>query len=291
MLDLTVLILTKNEESDLKRCIDSFGGIVKRFVVIDSGSTDNTVELAKSLGADVYYHEWTDAATQFNWGLKNTNIETAWTMRIDADEYLTPELCKEMAERIPSLDDSITGIELNRRLIFLGKWMKHGGIYPIYFLRIFRTGKAYCEQTNMDEHLMLTEGKSIQFRNDFVNGDPKSLSWWIGKHNRYSDCEVRDYYAKEKQLKDNATIKPNLFGNPAERKRWLKYNVYYRFPGSVRARLYYIYRYYLKLGFLDGKEGKMFAFFHAYWYRYLIDAKMYEREKYGIRKNGQGEAK
>lgn len=291
MLDLTVLILTKNEESDLKRCIDSFGGIVKRFVVIDSGSTDNTVELAKSLGADVYYHEWVDYATQFNWGLKNTNIETAWAMRMDADEYLTPELCKEMAEKLPSLDGSVTGIELNRRLIFLGKWMRHGGIYPIFFLRIFRTGKAYCEQTNMDEHLMLTEGKTIRFRNDFVNGDPKSLSWWIGKHNWYSDREVLDYLVKEKQLEDNATVKPNLFGNPAERKRWLKYNIYYKFPGALRAKLYYIYRYYVRLGFLDGKEGKMFAFFHAYWYRYLIDAKLYECEKYGVHKTGQGEAK
>lgn len=291
MLDLTVLILTKNEESDLKRCIDSFGGIVKRFVVIDSGSTDNTAQLAISLGADVYYHEWTDYATQFNWGLKNTDIETAWVMRMDADEYLTPELCKEVAEKIPSLDDSVTGIELNRRQMFLGRWMKHGGIYPIYFLRIFRTGKAYCEQTNMDEHMMLTEGKTTQFKYDFVNGDPKSLSWWIGKHNGYSDREVLDYYAKEQQLENNAAIKPNLFGNPAERKRWLKYNLYYKFPGVLRAKLYYIYRYYIRLGFLDGKEGKMFAFFHAYWYRYLIDAKLYECEKYGVRKTGQGEAK
>ena len=289
MLDLTVVILTKNEESDLKRCIDSFGGIVKRFVVIDSGSTDNTVELAKSLGADVYYHEWTDHATQFNWGLKNVNIETAWTMRIDADEYLTPELCEEMARKIPDLDDSVAGIELNRRQMFLGRWMKHGGIYPIFFLRIFRTGKAYCEQTNMDEHLMLTEGRTIQFRNDFVNGEPKSLSWWIDKHNGYSDREVLDYLSKKKQLEDNATIRPDLFGNPAERKRWLKYNLYYKFPGSVRARLYFIYRYYIRLGFLDGKEGRMFTFFHAYWYRYLVDAKLYEYEKNGKRMAEQGE--
>lgn len=279
MLDLTVLILTKNEESDLKNCIDSFGGHVKRFVVVDSGSTDNTVELAKRLGADVYYNEWVDYATQLNWGLQNTNIDTAWTMRMDADEYLTPELCKEIVEKLPQLDDSVTGIELKRRAIFLGKWMKHGGIYPTVLLRIFRTGKSYCEQTIMDEHMILMEGESVLFDNDFVNGDIKSLSWWIDKHNWYSDREVLDYLDKVNQLKQNRTVKPNLLGSASERKRWLKYNLYYKLPGSLRARLYYIYRYYFRMGFLDGKEGKIFTFLQAYWYRYLVDAKLYEKTR------------
>ena len=276
MLDLTVLILTKNEETDLKQCIDSFGGHVKRFVVVDSGSTDRTVELAKSLGADVYFNEWVDYATQLNWGLNNTNITTEWTMRIDADEYLTPELCQELTERLPLLDESITGIELKRRAIFLGKWIKHGGIYPTILLRIFRTGKSYCEQTIMDEHMILTEGKSILFKYDFVNGDIKSLSWWIDKHNWYSDREVLDYLSKTNQLEADSTIKPKLFGNASERKRWFKYKLYYKMPGSLRAKLYYIYRYYFKLGFLDGREGKIFAFLQAYWYRFLVDAKLYE---------------
>ena len=278
MLDLTVLILTKNEETDLKQCIDSFGGHAKRFVVVDSGSTDGTVELAKRLGADVYYNEWVDYATQLNWGLKNTNITTSWTMRMDADEYLTTELCAEMVKKIPSLEDDITGIELKRRAIFLGKWMRHGGIYPTILLRIFRTGKSYCEQTIMDEHMILTEGRSVLFDNDFVNGDIKSLSWWVDKHNWYSDREVLDYLDKVHQLESGTTVKPRLFGNDSERKRWLKYNLYYKFPGSMRARLYYIYRYYIKLGFLDGKEGKIFTFLQAYWYRYLVDAKLYEKK-------------
>lgn len=278
MLDLTVLILTKNEETDLKQCIDSFEGNVKRFVVVDSGSTDRTVELAKELGADVYYNKWVDYATQLNWGLNNTDINTTWTMRMDADEYLTPELCAEMVKKIPQLESDITGIELKRRAIFLGKWMRHGGIYPTILLRIFRTGKSYCEQTIMDEHMILTEGRSVLFDNDFVNGDIKSLSWWIDKHNWYSDREVLDYLDKVNQLESGTTVKPKLFGNASERKRWLKYNLYYKLPGSFRARMYYIYRYYLKFGFLDGKEGKIFTFLQAYWYRYLVDAKLYEKK-------------
>lgn len=279
MLDLTVLILTKNEEENIKQCIDSFKGIAKRFVVVDSGSEDNTVEYAKKLGADVYFNEWVDYATQLNWGLTNTNITTAWTMRMDADEYLTAELCEEIQRKLPLLKKNITGIELKRRVIFLGKWMRHGGIYPTILLRIFRTGKCYCEQTIMDEHMILTEGKSVLFDKDFVNGDIKNLSWWTDKHNWYSDREVLDYFNKSNQLKHKTTIKPKLFGSVAERKRWFKYKFYYRIPGSIRAKMYYWYRYYIKLGFLDGKEAKIFHFLHAYWYRYLVDAKIYERKQ------------
>lgn len=277
LLDLTILILTKNEESNIEHCINSFNGIARRFVVVDSGSTDNTIVLAKKLGADVYHNDWIDYATQLNWGINNTQIDTIWTMRMDADEYLTPKLCEEILERLPQLSENITGIELRRRVYFLGKWIKHGGIYPTILLRIFKTGMSYCEQTIMDEHMILLNGETVRFKNDFVNGDIKSLSWWIDKHNWYSDREVIDYFSKKNQLQQNKTITPKLFGSTTERKRWLKYNFYYKLPGNIRSRLYFIYRYYLRMGFLDGKEGYMFHFLQGYWYRYLIDMKLYEK--------------
>ena len=279
MVDLTVLILTKNEEKNLKKCIESFGGIVKRFVIVDSGSTDNTVQIAKELGADVYYNPWVDYATQLNWGLKNTQIDTAWTMRMDADEELMPKLRAEIEEKLPNMPADINGIELKRRVYFLGKWIKHGGVYPTILLRIFRTGMCVCEQTIMDEHLILSEGKTIRFKNDFIDNNTKDLQWWIDKHNWYSDREMQDYYNKQTQLENNQTVVPKLFGTSAERKRWFKYKLYYKIPMMMRARLLFFFRYYIKLGFLDGKEGRIFHFLQGYWYRFLIDAKIYEREK------------
>ena len=282
MLDLTVLILTKNEENNLEKCISSFRGIAKRFVIVDSFSTDGTVELAKRLGADVYQNPWIDYATQFNWGLDHTGIDTEWIMRMDADEELTPELAEEIGEKLPALPAQITGIEVKRRVYFMGRWIRHGGVYPTILLRIFRSGKCRCEQTIMDEHMILTEGSSDLFQYDLIDNNTKDLSWWIGKHNWYSDREVVDYLEKRMQLEEGKSIRPRFWGSQAERRRWIKYMVYYRTPLMRRASWYFFLRYFLKGGFLDGKEGLIFHFLQGYWYRFLVDAKLYEHQKLGV---------
>ena len=279
MLDLTVIILTKNEEKNLEKCIHSLSGIAKRVVIVDSFSTDGTVDLAKRLGADVYQNPWVDYATQLNWGLEHTDIDTKWTMRMDADEELLPELVEEIQSVLPELDENVKGIELRRRVYFMGRWIRHGGVYPTIMLRIFQTGFCKCEQTIMDEHMYLTEGETITLKHDFIDKNTKSLEWWIGKHNWYSDREVQDYLDKQRQLEAEDTIRPRLFGNQAERKRWLKYVVYYHTPLMRRAHWYFIYRYFFRLGFLDGKEGLIFHFLQGYWYRFLVDAKIYEQNK------------
>lgn len=290
MLDLTVLIITKNEEENLKKCIASLGGIARRIVVVDSFSTDKTVETAKALGADVYQNPFVDHATQLNWGLANTDIDTEWIMRMDADEELTKELRQEIGEKLPGLPPGITGVELKRRVYFLGRWIRHGGVYPTILLRIFRRDKAVCEQTLMDEHFILKEGKTVLFRQDLIDNNTKSLEWWIGKHNWYSNKEVQDHLEKEQQLRDGVTIKPRLFGGgPAEKKRWLKYMVYYKTPLMRRAHWYFIYRYFFRLGFLDGKEGLAFHFLQGYWYRFLVDAKIHEHNVMGTETKGRGE--
>ncbi|QIZ05648.1 glycosyltransferase family 2 protein [Priestia megaterium] len=303
MVDLTVVILTKNEEKNLKKCIDSFHGIAKRFVLIDSYSTDSTLDVAASLGADVYQHPFTTHAAQKNWGIENAEINTEWVMSIDADEELTPELAAEIDEKLPQLDESITGIELKRRLYFMGRWIKHGGKYPEIHLRIFRKEKAEFEHAIMDEHMVLKEGSRIRFKHDFIDNNTKTLEWWIGKHNWYSDLEVNDYKNKKlaligsvplspvvgdktsyytEQIDQREYVEPKLFGTNTERKKWLKYIVYYKTPLMVRAHWYFIYRYYFKLGFLDGKQGLIFHFLQGYWYRFLVDAKLFEMEQTGV---------
>ncbi len=279
MADLTVVILTKNEENNLRKCIESFRGIVKRFVIVDSHSTDGTVALAKELGADVYVNDWINYATQLNWGLENTNITTQWTMRMDADEELTPELAKELEEKLDTLPADVTGIELKRRIYFLGSWIRHGGIYPTWVLRVFRTNKAECEMTIMDEHMLLKEGTATRFDYDFIDNNTKDIAWWIQKHNWYSDRELVDFVGKQKQMEENDVVQPKLFGNQAERKRWIKYMFYYKTPLMRRAHWYFLYRYIIKGGFLDGKPGLIYHFLQGYWYRFLVDAKLYEYQQ------------
>lgn len=279
MADLTVLIITKNEENNIRKCIRSLRGIAKRIVVVDSFSTDRTAALAKKLGADVYTHPFADHASQLNWGLENTDISTEWVMRVDADEELTKELAEEIRRRLPRLPERVTGVMLRRRVYFMGRWIKHGGIYPTYLLRIFRHGKAYCEQALMDEHFLLKEGESIRFSKDFIDNNTKNLEWWTNKHNWYSNKELEEHLARQQSLKQGTTMRPRLFGGQAERKRWLKDMIYYRTPLMRRAHWYFLYRYIFRLGFLDGPEGLAFHFLQGYWYRFLVDAKIYEHEK------------
>jgi len=178
MADISVIILTFNEEKHIARCINSLKSFAKEVFVIDSFSTDSTVSIALSQGAKVFQNKYTNQATQFNWALKTCSISTEWVMRIDADEYVLPELSIEINNKLPSLEKSISGIFIKRRLIFLNKWIKYGGNYPIWLLRIWRNGKGYCENRWIDEHIKVTEGETTYFEMDFVdeNGAPLSLA-------------------------------------------------------------------------------------------------------------------
>ena len=306
MVDLTVVILTKNEEKNLRKCVESFRGIVKRFVIVDSFSTDETENLCRQLDAelkvfgaslDFYQNEWISYADQLNWGLQNTNITTAWSMRMDADEELTEELSREIDEKLTTIKEPINGIILRRRVYFMGRWIKHGGRYPELLLRIFRTGKAMCEQKLMDEHMILSEGTTTIFQYDLIDNNQKNLEWWIAKHNWYSNREVLDHQTALVSAQSEASSGEDTLeaggqsSGQASMKRAIKNGGYYKLPRFWRAHIYFIYRYYIKLGFLDGPEGKIFHFLQAYWYRFLVDAKMYECEKKGIKMMPQGDLK
>ncbi len=300
MVDLTVLILTKNEEHNLRKCVESFRGVAKRFVVIDSFSTDGTKKLAQELNEelqkqgsrlDFYENKWVNHAAQFNWGLENTSVTTSWAMRMDADEELLEELACEIDSRLEKLPPEVSGVILRRRVYFLGKWIRHGGRYPEKLLRIFRTGDAVCEQKIMDEHLILKRGETVEFKQDFMDHNTKDLEWWIGKHNWYSNLEVLDHQQMMENVQKENLLDGAVSTKQAKRKRMIKNHGYYSLPKFFRSHLYFIYRYYIRLGFLDGKEGKIFHFLQAYWYRFLVDAKMYECEKFGRRMKEQGDLK
>ena len=297
MVDLTVVILTKNEEKNLRKCIESFRGTAKRFVVVDSGSTDGTEMLCQQLnnelhstGAclDFYVHPWMSYAHQFNWGLENTGITTEWSMRMDADEELLEDLAREIDEKLEQLQEPVNGVILRRRTIFMGKWIRHGGRYPELLLRIFRTGKASCEMKIMDEHMILSEGTMVTFEHDLLDNNQKDLDWWTSKHNWYSNREVLDH---QLSLEGDNLQENGGSSKQARIKRVVKNNGYYRLPKFFRAHIYYLYRYWIRLGFLDGTEGRIYHFLQAYWYRFLVDAKMYQCEKTGVKMKSQGDLK
>lgn len=300
MVDLTVVILTKNEEKNIVKCINSFRGIAKRFVIIDSCSTDHTEEVCKQINKklrkngsrlDFYQRKWVTYSDQLNWGLENTGIDTEWSMRFDSDEELTSELAEEIEAKLPNIEQSVTGIILRRRVYFMGRWIKHGGRYPELLLRIFRTGKASCEQKLMDEHMILSEGKTITFDYDLIDNNQKDLEWWTAKHNWYSNREVLDYQTTVANINTDTIESGGQSSGQASMKRVIKNDGYYKLPKFWRAHMYFMYRYYIKLGFLDGLEGKVFHFLQAYWYRFLVDAKLYECEKKGIVMKEQGDLK
>lgn len=252
MIDITFIILTKNEEKNIKECLCSAAKIAKRMIIIDCGSTDKTVELARENGAEVYYHEWVGHANQFNWALDNCEIKTEWVFRLDADERLSNELISEIIELQD--DKNVDGYLMRWRVFFMNKWIKHGGTHKPYFLRLFRYGKGRVENKIMDEHIIV-EGKKRRLYNDLIHYDYKGLDSWLNKHIWYSNLEILNY---EKTLMNK------------------KRGFYYKLPLFFRARLYYIYRFYFQLGFLDGRRGKILIYLQSYWFRYIVDCKLYE---------------
>jgi glycosyltransferase involved in cell wall biosynthesis len=276
MADISVMILTFNEERHIRRCIRSLEPFAKKIFVIDSFSTDATVEIAKSLGAEVLQHEWPgNHAVQFQWGLDNAPIETEWIMKMDADEFVLPELAEEIDRKLDNLNDEISGVYMKRRVHFMGKWIKYGGYYPTWLLRIWRNGKGEMEQRWMDEHIRLTSGRSTRFDNDFVDDNLHGLTAWTNKHNHYATREAADMLNIIYDFQKSAGVEPKFFGTQEERKRWLKMQ-YASMPLFLRPLIYFTWRYFLKAGFLDGKPGLIWHLLQGGWYRFLVDAKIYE---------------
>lgn len=272
---IDTLILTYNEQLHIKRAIENAKKISNNVFVLDSFSTDDTVKIAEECGAIVKQNKWhNNYADQLNWGLKNFDFQSPWILRLDADEFLTEELIEEIHDRIGTLSDDITGIILKRRCYFMGKWMKHG-IYPVKLLRIFRAHKGICESRWMDEHIILSDGCTIEFENDFIDENLNTINWWTQKHNNYAVREAIDYFDIVYNIcgysKDDAQDK----GEQANKKRVVKHR-YYRLPFFHRAFWYFLYRYILKRGFLDGKQGLIFNFLQGFWYRFLVDCQIYE---------------
>lgn len=277
MLDLSVIILSYNEEIHIRRCLDNINSIAKDIFIIDSYSTDRTLDIAQKYeNVKILQHQWPgNQATQFNWALTHLSINTQWVLRLDADEYLLPELIAELREKLPLLPIDVNGVIFNRRHIFMDKWMKRG-IYPVKLLRVFRYGKGMCEQRLMDEHIQLTEGRAVEFEHDFCDHNLNNLSWFCHKHVNYAIREAVDLLDIELDLTGAAESDENKQISKQAQKKRMKKHQYVKQPLFWRAFVYFCYRYFLKGACLDGKEGFLWTFLQGWWYRTLVDAKVFE---------------
>lgn len=277
MINLSVIILTFNESKHIERCIKNVNQIAEEIFIVDSFSTDNTTVLAQELGAKVFQNEWLhNHATQFNWALENLPIQTEWVLRLDADEYLLHELIIEIQDKLGSLSNDVTGVVFKRRHIFLDKWIKKG-TYPVKLVRLFRNKKAICEQRWMDEHIVLLEGRTIEFDHDFVDHNLNNLSWWSQKHVGYAIREAVDLLDLELDLLGKKADHRGL-SDQALKKRMRKLK-YAKQPLFLRSFIYFLYRYIIKGGFFEGKEGFLWHFLQGWWYRTLVDVKVWEIKK------------
>ena len=306
-MDISIIILTFNEELHIRRCIENVAPLARDVFVVDCFSTDTTVEIADECGASVVQNPWPGAqALQFNWALDHLPIRTKWVLRLDADEYLSSELIEEITSKLETLPEEVTGVALHLRRVFMGHAIRRG-MPRIKMIRLFRYGKARCEQRLMDEHIELLEGRSVTFDGDFADHNLNDIGWWTAKHNGYALREAVDLLdlefgllegnettegaedvvavgsgsrqyggtgLKEQAAGCNRQSAGGLEGQAAEKRR--KKMKYARMPLFWRAFVYFCYRYFLRGGFLEGKEGFLWHFLQGWWYRTLVDAKVWE---------------
>lgn len=278
MFDLTVVILTYNEELHIQRCLKSVEEFGCRYLVVDSFSNDSTCQIAEKFGAEVFQNPFVTQAKQFQWAMDNCNVNSEWVLRLDADEIVDEELIANIKEFISKDAPDINGAIFHRKHIFLGKWVKHGGRYPLPMLRLFRNGKAQVEQRWMDEHIVLDEGESTVLSGGFEDNNLNSVSWFIDKHNKYATREMVDIMQMRLYPESDSKITEST-GFSIKAKRFLKQSVYMKLPYFVRPLLYFLYRYFIQLGFLDGARGFAYHLMQGLWYRSLVDLKCLEVER------------
>jgi glycosyltransferase involved in cell wall biosynthesis len=270
---VTALILSFNEEVHIGRCLDRIAPLADRVIVIDSFSTDRTVEIAREMGADVHQHAFTNQAAQLQWALDTIAIDSDWIIRVDCDEYLEPALIEALKAELPTLPADVTAIDLKLKVLFRGQFIRWGGYYRTWLTRLWRPGAGRMEQRWMDERWLITRGRAERITGgDLVDASLKDIGWWVAKHNGYATRQMVDFIAREHGL---VGAEEGTLTASARQKRRLR-GLYGRAPLYLRAFLYFLQRYFLRLGFLDGRLGFVWHFMQGFWYFVLIDAKIDE---------------
>ncbi len=276
--DFSIVVLTFNEEQHLPRLLQSVEALGAPLFVLDSGSTDATLEIAYRAGATVAVHPFENHPRQWDYALRHFPIETPWTIGLDADHVVSPELFDLLKQfRNEQVSAEVNGIYFNRKNYFKGRWIRHGGYFPKYLLKMFRTGLGHSDLSQHMDHRFVVPGKTIIWKRGYLieeNLKENDIGFWIQKHNRYSSLQAAEEVQRRLGAHDSITD-GRFFGNPDQRIRWLK-SLWFRMPLYLRPFLYFTWRYFFRLGFLDGRQGFVFHFLQAFWYRLLVDVKIEE---------------
>ncbi|AOR78645.1 glycosyl transferase [Novosphingobium resinovorum] len=275
---MTCVILTYNEETHIERAIASVRGVADDILVIDSFSTDRTVTLAQAAGARVLQHAFVNHAAQFNWGLDNGDIRTSWIFRLDADEYIGADLASRMRDELAAMPSDVAGVLLSRRHIWMGRWVRHGGRYPLHMLRIWRNGQGRVENRWMDEHVIVEGGRTVHMQGEFADACERDITFFVTKHNGYATREAFEVLNTNYGLITLGAEDSDKLSRQAKMKRFIKKNIYSRIPFGIGPIFYFLFRYIVQLGFLDGRSGFIYHFMQGLWYRLLVESKVYEFE-------------
>jgi glycosyltransferase involved in cell wall biosynthesis len=286
----TVILLSFNSEDTLGATLARARQVSDEIFVIDSFSSDGTVALAKSYGARVVQHPFENYGAQRNWGIDNLPITSAWQLHLDADEVMDDALVAAI-KALPD-EPEHAGYFVPRYVKFLGRVLRHGGMSPTWHLRLFRSGVGRCEDRKYDQHFLLAAsdkagpdktgpgttgpGTTGQLPGVMIDDIAMSLSEWTARHNRWADGEVAELDAASAGAAETGRLVADPKGNPAQRKRALRQK-YNNLPLFVRPFVLFGYRYFFKFGFLDGTEGFIFWVLQTFWFRFLIDAKIWEK--------------
>jgi len=267
----SIILLTYNSEDSLPATLSSLTGLSDDIHIVDSFSKDRTSDIGAAFGAHLVQHPFENYGAQRNWAIDNTPTRYAWQLHLDADERLTPELHSQIA----ALDENvlINGYYLPRIMHFMGRPIRHGGMCPTWHMRLFRKDSGHCEARQYDQHFYC-KGATARLPGYMIDDIRMPLTEWTARHNRWSDAEVTELASGE----TSGRVQPNLRGNPVERKRFLR-KLYDSTPLFFRPFSLFFYRYFVRLGFLDGMEGFIFFVLQTFWFRFLVDAKIYERRK------------
>lgn len=269
---LAVIILTYNEEANIGQALKSVSGWANEIFILDSQSTDRTLEIASQYGSHIAQNKFENYAKQRNHALNHLPITSEWVLFLDADEWMLDVLKQEISTRITTSPEE-NGFYLNRRFFWMGRWIKCG-YYPTWTLRLFRHGKGCCEDRAVNEHLIV-EGKTGKLHNDYIHEDRKGVSDWIVKHNNYATREALELFNR-RSAPGYQEIDASLFGTQAQRKRWLRYRIWNNLPPLIRPCFYFFYRYIIAGGFLDGREAFIYHFLQALWFPMMIDIRYLE---------------
>lgn len=268
---VSAILLTFNEEANVKDCLDSVAGWCGEIFIVDSGSTDRTLEICRRYTDRIYFHEFVDSASQWEWALRNLPLSYDWVLPLDADHVLTDRLRQQLMDKLRAPDPSVDGYFARHQYFFNGTPVR--GFKP-YSLRLFRRDKTRLDHSELVDFRFVVQGKTA-FLSGWVyerNQNESAIDFWIDKHQRFSTR-----VAIEEVLRTSGrltwSMRPRLLGNPDERIVWLK-NRWYHLPLYVRPFLYFFYRYILRLGCLDGWNGFVYHFLHAFWFRLLVDLKI-----------------